>query len=88
MGFWLGGGNPITPIVGQCPAETGSRKVPLLVARQQGRAVEFVTVLDPYKGKLDLAVERRGNELTLRHRGASDVLRLPADGSRPSVVGW
>ena len=86
VGFWLGGTSPVTPFVGQCPAETGSRKVPLLVGRQQGRVVEFVTVLYPYRRKLDLAVERRGNEITLRHGGSSDVLTLPADGTRPTVV--
>ncbi len=86
IGFWVGATSLMTPITGQCPAETGSRKVPLLVGRQQGRAVEFVTVLCPYRGKLDLAVERRRNELTIRHGGSSDVLTLPSDGTRPTVV--
>jgi hypothetical protein len=86
VGFWLGGGSPITPIVGECPAETGSRKVPLLVGRQQGRAAEFVTVFCPYEGKPDLSVERRGNAITLRHDGAADVLTIPTNGTQPTVA--
>lgn len=86
VGFWMGGGSAITPLVGQCPAKTGSRKAALLVGRQQGRSVEFVTVLWPYKHKPDLAVERRANELIFRHSGSSEVLTLPTDGGRPIVA--
>ena len=86
VGFWVGGTSPMTPITGQCPAETGSRKVQLLVGRQKGRAAEFVTVLYPYQAKLDLAVQRRGNELSIRHGGVLDVLTLPPDGTRPAIV--
>ena len=43
-------------------------------------------MLYPYKGKLDLAVERRGNDLSIRHGGTFDVLTLPPDGSRPSLA--
>ena len=83
VGFWVGGANPITPITGQCPAESGSRKVELLVSRQQGRTAEFVTVLYPYQGKLELAVELKGNEVHIHHGGLLDVLTLPAAGMRP-----
>ena len=86
VGFWVGGTSPMTPITGQCPAESGSRKVQLLISRQRGRAAEFVTVLCPYKGKLDLAVEHEGNEFHIRHGGLLDVLALPPDGARPTVV--
>ena len=86
IGFWLGGTGPVTPMIGQCPAETGSRKIQLLLGRQKGRVVDFVTELYPYKRKLDLAVERRGNEITIHLGASSDVLTLPADGTRPTVV--
>jgi hypothetical protein len=86
IGFWLGGTSPVTPMIGQCPAETGSRKIQMLLGRQKGRVVEFVTLLYPYKRKLDLAVARRGNEITIHHGGASDVLTLPSDGTRPAIV--
>ena len=85
IGFWVGGSSPMTPITGQCPAETGSRKVELLISRQKGRAAEFVTVLYPYQGKLKLAVERRGNELHIRHGDLLEVLTLPAS-TRPELV--
>jgi hypothetical protein len=86
VGFWLGGGSPITPITGQCPAETGSRKVQLLVSRQKGTAAEFVTVLYPYQGQLRLAVERKGNDFYIRHGDSLDVLTLPPDATCPKVL--
>ncbi len=86
IGFWLGGTSPVTPMIGQCPAETGSRRIQMLLGRQQGKVVEFVTVLYPYNRKLDWAVARWGNEITIRHGGASDLLTLPLDGTRPTVV--
>ena len=86
VGFWLGGTTPLTPIVGQCPAETGSRKVPLLIGRQHSRTAEFVTVLLPYPVKADLAVERRGNEIVIRHGSLSETLTLPSDGNRTTVA--
>jgi len=84
--FWLGGSSPLTPITGQCPAETGSRQVQLLIGRQQGKAVEFVTVLYPSRGTLDLAVTRHGNQLDIRQGNCLDVLTLPADEGRPGVL--
>jgi hypothetical protein len=86
IGFWVGGSSPVTPITGQCPAESGSRKVQLLISRQRGRAADFVTVLCPYQGKLDLAVERQGDNFNIRHGGVLDVLTLPPDGTRPAVA--
>jgi len=86
MSFWLVGSGPVTPLLGQCPAETGSRKVQLLVCRQEGKAVEFVTVLYPCRGKPDLAVTRREDQLIIRHGNSLDVLTLPSDGTRPTVT--
>jgi len=86
VGFWVGGSGPVTPVIGVCPAESGSRKIQLLIARQKGRAAEFATVLYPYQTHLDLAVERHGAALTIRHDGCADVLTLPPDGSPPRVV--
>jgi hypothetical protein len=85
VAFWLGGHGPVTPIVAECPAETGSRKVPLLIGRQKGKTAEFVAVLFPYQGKCKLEVERHENEITLRHDGFRDHLTV-APGARPSVV--
>jgi hypothetical protein len=86
VGFWVAGSRPTTPITGQCPAETGSRKVQLLVSRQMGRAADFVTVLCPFQGKLNLAVEHQGNDFHIQHGGLLDVLTLPPDGTRPTVA--
>ena len=85
VAFWLAGSGPVTPIIAQCPAETGSRKVPLLIGRQRGKAAEFVAVLFPYRDLGTLSVERRANELTIHHGRLCDRLVIPATG-RPSVV--
>ena len=86
VAFWLAAGSgPVTPIIAQCPAETGSRKVPLLIGRQRGKAAEFVAVLFPYRDQGTLSVERRANELTIHHVGLCDRLTISAT-SRPSVV--
>jgi hypothetical protein len=85
VGFWLSGSSPMIPIAARCPAETGSRTVPLLIGRQQGKAAEFFAVLCPYEGKCSLKVERNGDELTVRHDGFCDRLTVPAT-ARPSVV--
>ena len=39
---------------GECPAETGTRKVPLLIVRKSGRNADFITVLAPYANKSDV----------------------------------
>jgi hypothetical protein len=86
VAFWLGGSGPVTPLIGQCPAESGSRKAPLLIARQQGKAAEFITVLFPWRGNPDFAVERRGDEIIISHGSFSDVLALPGGGHRPRLT--
>ena len=86
IGFWVGGSSPLTPIIGQCPAETGARKVQLLVARRKGLTAEFVTVLSPFKGRLDLTVTRQGDAFSIRRNNVLDVLTVPPDGGRPAVV--
>ena len=85
VGFWLSGSSAVTPIVAQCPAETGSRKVPLLMGRQTGKTAEFVAVLFPYQGKCTLSVERRGDEIIIEHDGFRDRLTVPAE-ARPSIM--
>jgi hypothetical protein len=85
VGFWLSGTSPVTPVVARCPAETGSRKVPLLIGRQKGKTAEFYTVLLPYREHCTLQVDRQGNEITIQHDGFRDRLSVPRD-ARPSVV--
>jgi hypothetical protein len=85
VSFWLSGGGPVTPVVGECPAESGSRKVSLLMGRQQGRTAEFIAVLYPYRGKCGLSVERQENGIVIRHGRFCDRLSLPAN-DRPRVV--
>ena len=72
-------------MLGQCPAESGSRQLPLLIARQQGKTAEFITVLFPYQGKPDCSVQRPGEQISIRHGGSTDLLTLPAFGARPTV---
>jgi hypothetical protein len=51
--FWLAGTGDVTPMTGECPAETGARRIPMLIARQKGTTVEFVAVLAPEPSDAD-----------------------------------
>jgi hypothetical protein len=48
----------LTPITAQCPAETGCRRVDLLIVRQSGRTAEFITALSPSSKVLSLKTGR------------------------------
>ncbi|HVM49005.1 MAG TPA: heparinase II/III family protein [Candidatus Acidoferrum sp.] len=80
--FWIAGSGRVTPILAQCPAETGSRKVSLLIARQEARTAVFTTVLFPYQGETNFAVEPEAQDIIVHHAGLSDRLVL-APGARP-----
>jgi hypothetical protein len=86
LAFWLTGSGPITVLTAKCPAETGARQVDLLIARQSGRHVQFVTVLRGCAARESLQVDRRGDELRIRSGGGRHVLRLAADGGCPTFL--
>jgi hypothetical protein len=86
LDFFMVGSSSILPVTAQCPAETGSRSIPLLIARQKGPSVEFITVLYPHRGKDVLTVTRRGEELVIVHGDTEDTLIFPNDGQRPEVT--
>jgi len=86
IAVWIKGTSRIEPFVGKCPAETGARKVPLLIARQQGKTVEFTAVVFPFEGPRDLRVNEEAGQLTVRHGQIRDKVILPADGKGPSVA--
>jgi hypothetical protein len=81
LALWLSGSSPVTPITALCPAETGARRVPLLVARQTAANAEFMTVLFPHHRQPDLRVRWEGGKLEIRTRMFVDRLTLP-DGER------
>jgi hypothetical protein len=85
IAFWLSGSTPLTSMTGRCPAESGSRKIPLLISRQKCKVAEFICVLFPYADKLVFTVKREGAQLDIAHNGAADVLNIPPDGSRPEL---
>ena len=66
VAFTCFGSGQITAFRGRCPAESGSRKVPLFIARQSGKQQSFVTVLCPYRGAPSVTVARVGDSLQLR----------------------
>lgn len=85
LDLWMAGSGPITPMTAMCPAEDGTHRVPLLIARQTDTNAEFVTVLYPHRGRWEFGVERRGAELVIRRGGREDVVVLPEQGERPRV---
>jgi hypothetical protein len=90
VAFWVLSSSPdeprLKPMQGKCPAESGSRQIPLLIAGQKGRSAEFVSVLCPYKGKLGCSVERHDGQIVITHDHFRDVLTLQPSGTRPTVL--
>jgi hypothetical protein len=86
IAFWLGSSTPMLPMSAECPGETGARKIPLLIARQQTNAAEFVTVLAPYRERAQLAVTRDGPSLKIQFGSTVVKLSVPSDGTRPALV--
>ena len=78
-------GRAITPIRGRCPAESGSRMIPILIARQRGKTATFHTVLMPFNQSADLAVGRLPGGLEIHHGATVDRLTLPPDG-KPTLT--
>ena len=65
ISFTAVGKNLLTPMTAKCPAETGGRKVDLLVLRQFGKTAEFITAVCP-----------PGEELTIQRGAQADEVRL------------
>jgi hypothetical protein len=78
IAIWLGGNSSLTPIRGKCPAESGSRKIDLLIGRQTAKEAEFVAVLFPFVAKPPkLNVKKAGNKLEIRAGSVQEILILP-----------
>ncbi len=80
------GSSPITPMIGQCPAETTLRTIPLLIARQTGKSAEFVTVLYPYYGDADIHANYSAGKLVVTHGTTEDTLVFPEAGEKPALT--
>jgi len=78
------GASLITPMTAKCPAETGVRKVDLLVLRQSGKAAEFITAICPSDKRLSL---KPGQPDEVQISGAvAGKLKFPIAGSGPVFV--
>ena len=68
---------------GECPAETGTRKVPLLIVRKSGRDADFVTVLAPDVKTSDVKCSVEHGLIRLEHGDTVDWVYIgdPAVGS-------
>lgn len=78
------GEKSLTPMTAQCPAETGGRKVDLLIVRQSGRTAEFITALSPLNKPLSLKTGR-GDEVQIAGPVAG-ILTFPHADSGPVFV--
>ncbi|HWQ92856.1 MAG TPA: alginate lyase family protein [Clostridia bacterium] len=86
LAFALFGTGPVTVSTGECPAETGARKIPLLIARQTGRNVRFLSVLVPYQHQYSLRAEWADSQVRIRHDGLEDLIALPTIHRGPALV--
>jgi hypothetical protein len=72
------------PVTGHCPAETGSRQVPVLICRRVGSSASFTTVLMPFRSEPNLAVTREGNTVLIRTDKLAEQITLPTTDQPPS----
>lgn len=56
----------------QCPAETVTRKVPLLIARKSGKQACFTAVLAPYRGCPEIQCSASDGLVRVEHDGVVD----------------
>ena len=63
---------PCTITSAECPAETAARKVPLIIARKQGKQVVFTAALIPYVGESKTACSITDGLIRLEHDGMVD----------------
>ncbi|MCX8053734.1 MAG: heparinase II/III family protein [Armatimonadetes bacterium] len=71
--------------VGSCPAETASRRVPIVVARKSGKEARFVSLFSPSNSEMiDLKVE--GAEVTLSDGRNADHIYLREFGVAANVI--
>jgi hypothetical protein len=74
---------PMEIMKGECPAESGVRLIPLLIARQTEKKAEFITVLSSgHDG--DVSARWNGAVLSVSHDKTTDLISFKADG-HPSL---
>jgi len=59
-----------------CPAESGTRKVSLVVARRTGRSATFTCVLFPYRGRLRAYATLEAGLIKFSHDGLVDLISV------------
>lgn len=71
---------------GECPAESGSRTIPILIARQKAKTAEFMTVLFPcHKGSTHEA-HWDGSTLTMTKDGSTNRIAFGKAEGRPLLI--
>jgi hypothetical protein len=76
------GSSTLVPRTGKCPAETGARKVDLLIVRQSGKTAEFITLLAPFADSEATRLQREVDGVRLVGK-LNGKLRFPANGRGP-----
>ena len=77
IAIWMSGSTPLTALTTKCPAETGNRKIDLLIVRQRGFTSRFVTVLYPVKANEKLNVTLKNGTLNVKSGNRNDKITLP-----------
>lgn len=79
------GSEPCLVTVGECPAETGSKMAPLIIARKTGRETRFISVLCPYKKSQTVCCSMTNGLVKIEHDGLVDWVFI-GDGSYSSPL--
>ena len=77
MAVWIEGAHPLLVMLGKCPAESGARQIPILIARQTGSNAEFVSVILPYREISHLSVQHQPHALLIDDGTRQETVQLP-----------
>lgn len=78
MAVWITGTHPLTALHGKCPAESGTRQIPLLIARQEGTNAEFITLIFPCHDSSSISIKRQPGAIILNAGSRHETIALPA----------
>lgn len=85
LAFAITSDAPLIPIAGKCPAETGSRRIPLLICRHEGATAMFATVLMPFRGTGGVEVRLQNEAVIVSTGHFTDTIQLPHGEDKPRL---
>lgn len=87
LGLFMLDDSPSLVYSTECPAESGTRKVPLIVSRKKGKTATFTAILFPYLGSLRVTATLKRGLIEVNHDGVTDWISIePHTAERPLLT--